>query len=120
MGGRSIQRETQVLIVSDAAREILARAGSLIYLNHLQESNETIAIEFLQNLQEDHSIVRGRHIAVIDDIIAEVLGLPAIGPVWMLKKERLQNIIKTFQDEGQNLTDKGKGFLPVALGEPWE
>ena len=69
MGGRSIRREPQVLIVSDAAREILARAGWLTYLNWLQGSNETVAIEFLQNLQEDHSTVRGRHIAVTDDII---------------------------------------------------
>ena len=89
MGGRSIQREPQVLTVSDAAWEILTRAGWLVYLNRLQESNETIAIEFLQNLQEYHSTVRGRHIAVTDDIIAEVSGLPATGPMWTLKKERL-------------------------------
>ena len=72
MGGRSIRREPQVLIVSDVAWEILARAGWLVYLNHLQESNETIAIEFLQNLQEYHSTVRWRHIAVTDDVIAEL------------------------------------------------
>ena len=81
MGGRSIQREPQVLTVFDAAREIRARAGWLTYLNRLQESNETVAIEFLQNLQEDHSTVRRRRIAVTDDIIAEVSGLPATGPV---------------------------------------
>lgn len=77
MGGRSIRREPQVLTVSDAAREILARAGWLTYLNRLQESNETVAIELLQNLQEDHSTVRVKHIAVTDEIIAEVSGLPA-------------------------------------------
>ena len=81
MGGRSIRREPQVLTISAAAREILARAGWLTYLNRLRESNETVAIEFLQNLQEDYSTVRGRRIAVIDDIIAEVLGLPATRPV---------------------------------------
>jgi len=47
MGGRSIQREPQVLTISTAAREILARAGWLTYLNRLQESNETVEIEFL-------------------------------------------------------------------------
>ena len=78
-----------------------------------------MAIEFLQNLQEDYSIVRGRHIAFIFDIIAEVLGLPATGPVWTLKKERLQKIIEIFQDEGQSLEIRGKGVLPVAIGEPW-
>ena len=119
MGGRSIRREPQVLTDSDVAREILARAGWLVYLNHLQESNETVAIELLQNLQEYHSMVRGRHIAVTDDIIVEVLGLPTTRPVLTLKKERLQKIMKIFQDEGQNLTVRGKGVLPSALGEPW-
>jgi len=47
MGGRSIHNEPQVLMVSDAAREILARAGWIVYLNQLQQSNETVAIEFL-------------------------------------------------------------------------
>ena len=47
MGGRAIRREPQVLTVSAAAREILARAGWLTYLNGLQESNEMVAIEFL-------------------------------------------------------------------------
>jgi len=108
-----------VLTVSDAAQEILARAGWLTYLNRLQESNETVAIEFLQNLQEDHSAVRGKHIEVTNDIIAEVSGLTAAGPVWTLKKERLQKIIETFQEEGQSLTIRGKGVLLAALGEPW-
>jgi len=27
--------------------------------------------------------------------------------------------MKIFQDEGQNLTVKGKGVLPIALGELW-
>jgi len=119
MGGRSIRREPQVLTVSDATREILARAGWLVYLNHVQESNETVAIEFLQNLQENHFAVRGKHIVVSDDVIAEVSGLPATGPIWTLKKERLKKIIEIFQDEGQNLTVRGKGVLPVALREPW-
>jgi len=70
MGGRPIRREPKVLTVSTAAQEILVRAGWLTYFNRLQESNETVAIEFLQNLQEDYSTVRGRHIAVSDDIIA--------------------------------------------------
>jgi len=63
--------------------------------------------------------VRGRHVAVTDDIITEVSRLPATRPVWTLKKERLQKIIETFQEEGQSLTIRGKGVLPVALGEPW-
>ena len=116
MGGRSIRREPHVLTVSDATREILARARWLTYLNCLQESNETVAIEFLQNLQENNSTVRGRHIAVTDDIITEVSGLLAIGSVWTLKKERLQKFIENFQEECQSVTIRGKGVLPAALG----
>ena len=41
-------------MISDAACEILVRAGWIAYLNQLQQSNETVSIEFLQNLQEDH------------------------------------------------------------------
>lgn len=108
------------MTVSDATQETLERTGWLVYLNHLLESNETVAIEFLQNLQEHHSTVREKHIAVTDDVIVEVLGLPTTGPMWTLKKERLQKIMKIFQDEGQNLTVRVKGVLRAALGEPWE
>lgn len=96
MGGRSTRREPHVLKISATAQEILKREGWLIYLNHLQESNETVAIEFLQNLWEYHSTVRGRHIAVTNDIIVEVSGLPTTRSVWTLKKGRLQKVIKTF------------------------
>ena len=106
------------MIISDVAREILTRAGWIVYLNRLQQSNETVAIEFLQNLQERHSTIRGRHIVVTDDIIAEVSGLLTTRTVWTLKKERLRNVVKFFQDEGQNLTIRGKAVLLVALGEP--
>jgi len=89
-----------VLIVSDAVCEILIREGWITYLNCLQQSNKTMAIEFLQNLQEDHSMARGRQIAVIDEIIAKVSGLPAVGPVWTLKNMRLQDVITIFRDKG--------------------
>lgn len=36
MGGKSIRSEPQVLIISDAAREILVRAGWIAYLKRLQ------------------------------------------------------------------------------------
>lgn len=78
-----------------------------------------VAIEFLQNLQEEHSMVRGRQITVTYAVIAEVSGLPVVGPVWTQKKVRLQDTITIFQDEGQSLTVKGKGVLPTTLGEPW-
>jgi len=119
MGGKAIRSEPHKLIVSATTWEILEKAGWLNYFRRLQESNETVALEFLQNLQENHSIVRGRWIVVTDEIIAEVSGLPLAGPVWTLKKERLQKIMDIFQDEGQSLIVKGKGVLLATLGEPW-
>jgi len=119
MGGKAIRSEPSKLVVSEAAQEILERAGWLTYFNRLRESNETVAMEFLQNLQEEHSVVGGKQIMVTKEIIAEITGLPASGPIWTIKKERLQKIIEIFQDEGQNLMVKGKGVLPATLGEPW-
>ena len=119
MGGKTIRSEPHKLTASAAAREILENAGWLNYFNRLQESNEAVALEFLQNLQENHSIVGGKRIEVMEDIIAETSGLPAVGPRWELKKERLQKAMEIFQSEGQSLTVKGKGVLPTTLGEPW-
>ena len=119
MGGKTIRSEPHKLTASAAAREILENAGWLNYFNRLQESNEAVALEFLQNLQENHSIVGGKRIEVTEDIIAETSGLPAVGPRWELKKERLQKAMEIFQSEGQSLTVKGKGVLSTTLGEPW-
>ena len=119
MGGKTIRSEPHKLTASAAAREILENAGWLNYFNRLQESNEAVALEFLQNLQENHSIVGGKRIEVTEDIIAETSGLPAVGPRWELKKERLQKVMEIFQSEGQSLTVKGKGVLSTTLGEPW-
>ena len=89
MGGQKIRSEPQVLAVSIAAREILERVGWITYLTRLQQPHETVAIEFLQNLQEGYSMVRGRQIAVTDSIIAKVSGLPAEGTIWTHKKLKL-------------------------------
>ena len=75
---------------------MVKKAGWLTYLNRLKEANETVVKEFLQNLQEEHSIIRGKRIEVTDDIIEKVTGLPAIGPIWTIKKERLQKIVEIF------------------------
>eukprot|EP00253_Pinus_taeda_P028752 PITA_28752 len=50
MGGKAIRSEPSKLEVSEAARAILERAGWLTYFSRLRESNETVAMEFLQNL----------------------------------------------------------------------
>lgn len=64
MGGKAIRSEPSELVVSEADREILERAGWLTYFGRLRESNETVAMEFLQNLQEEHSVVGGKQITV--------------------------------------------------------
>lgn len=96
MGGRTVRSEPHKLTVSNAARKILENAGWLNYFNHLQESNEAIALEFLQNLQENYSVVGGKRIEVTEDIITEVSVLPAVAPKWGPKKERLQKAMETF------------------------
>lgn len=47
MGGRTVCQEPLTLVVSDEAREILARAGWTTYFTRFQPPNEEIAIEFL-------------------------------------------------------------------------
>jgi len=37
---------------------------------------------------------------ITDAVITEVYRLPAVRPIWMHKKLRLQDAIATFQDEG--------------------
>ena len=64
MGGKSIRSEPSELVVSEAARKILEKAGWLTYFGRLRKSNEIVAMEFLQNLQEEHSVVGGKQIAV--------------------------------------------------------
>lgn len=85
-----------MLVVSDAAREILEKLGWITYLTMLQQPHETVAIEFLHNLQEGYSMVRGRKIAVIDEIITEMSSLPAEGTIWTHKKVRLEEAMNIF------------------------
>ena len=119
MGGCSIRSEPQTLVVSDVARAILDKLGWITYFMRMHQPNEAVATEFLLNLQEGSSTVRGRQIAVTDEIIAEVSGIPAQGTVWTQKKIRIREAMQIFQDEGQRLIVKGRGVHPASLGEPW-
>ena len=98
-----------MLVISDAAREILERIGWTTYFMRIQQPHEAVATEFLQNLQEGFSIVRGRQITLSDEIIAEVSGIPVQGTIWMQKNLRLREAMKIFQDDGHTLVIKGKG-----------
>lgn len=69
MGRRIVHCEPLTLAVSDEAREILARAGWTTYFTRFQPTNEEIAIEFLQHLQNGKSLLRGRQITIMDVVI---------------------------------------------------
>ena len=60
MGRRPIRSEPQTLVVSDAAQAILDKLGWITYFMRMQQPNELVATEFLLNLQEGSSTVRGR------------------------------------------------------------
>jgi len=119
MGGRTVRREPLILDIFDEAREILAQAGWIAYFTRFQPPNKEVTIEFLQNLQNGQSMVRGRKITVLDAVIAEVSGLPAEGPVWAGNRLKFHDAIEAFRDEGQELIKKGKGLRPSSLREPW-
>lgn len=119
MEGRTMHREPLILVVSDEAREILACVRWIAYFTRFQLPNEEIAIEFLRNLQNGQSMVRGRQITVLDAVIAEVSGLLAEGLIWAGKPLKLHDAIEAFRDEGQEIIKKGKGVQPSSLGEPW-
>jgi len=85
MGGKSIRSEPTVLRVSDQASAILERVSWLKYLTKLQGFHEEMTLEFLHNLYNGRTMVKGRNIMVSEAIIAKVFRLPAEGTRWMDK-----------------------------------
>lgn len=79
MGGRAIRSEPPVLMVSDQAREILERTGWLQCLNSLQGFHEELTLEFLQNLQNSSTVVKGISMVLSKEILAKVTRLPTEG-----------------------------------------
>lgn len=66
-------------MVLDQACVILEHIGWFQYLNKLQGFHEEMTLEFLQNLQNGSTTLRGRDIVVSKAVIAEVTGLPVEG-----------------------------------------
>lgn len=62
-----------------------------------------MTLEFLQNLQNDGTIVRGMDTTVFEAIIAEVTGLLVEGTKWTDKHILLHNVVTVFQDPGEKL-----------------
>ena len=85
MGGRIVRREPLILDVSDAAREILGRAGWITYFTRFQQPNEAIVIEFLQNLQNGQSMIRGRKITVTNAVITKCTDYQQKDPYGLIK-----------------------------------
>jgi len=103
MGGREIQSEPPVLMVSDQAHEILEHAGWLQYLNRLQGFLEELALDFLQNLQNSSTMVKGISMVVSEEVLPEVTQLSMEGVKWVDKRIILYSVIKAFQDLGERL-----------------
>ena len=72
MGGNSLRNEPIKFPISDTASAILQQADWLTYVHRLQGFDTEIAIEFLQNLQEGKTRIKGRIIPVTEEIITEV------------------------------------------------
>jgi hypothetical protein len=56
----------------------------------------------------------------LEEIIAEVTGLPNTGIQWTGKYTTLKEAVESFVDPGEELDKKGKGLNPSALSEPWK
>lgn len=101
MGEREIWSEPRVLMVSDQTCKILEHAGWLQYLNILQGFHEELTLEFLQNLQNYSTVVKGISMTVSEEVMVEVTQLLAEGVKWADKSVLLYNAIEAFQDPGE-------------------
>ena len=73
MGERAIQSEPPILMVADQAHKILECIGSLYYLKRLQGFHKELTLEFLQNLQNDSTMVKGISMMVSKEVRAKVI-----------------------------------------------
>lgn len=78
-------------------RDILERARQAQYLTRLQGFNNDISLEFLQNLQNESMIVKGRTITVTEAILVEVTGLPIEGIIWVEKHMVFHEVVELFR-----------------------
>lgn len=120
MGGKNIRSESTVLMVPNQARAILEGINWLQYLNNLQGFNEEMTLEFLQNLQNGSTTIRGRNITIFEAVIAKVTRLPAEGTSWIDKHVFLYNAVTVFPDPSERLVRTGKAIHPSALRQPWK
>ena len=96
MGGNTLRVEPANFPISEEVSAILQRDRWLTYVHRLQGFNTRIAIEFLQNLQEGKTRVKGRTIPVTEGIIVEVSGIPAQGERWAEKNLLLREVVAAY------------------------
>ena len=101
------------------AYQIFQWAGWITYFERLGEFDPQQVLEFAQNFQEDHSIVQGIQISVIEEDIAQVLGFPVTGARWFSRKHIILNAQQDFLLPEEQVEIKGRGIGLHSLPPPW-
>jgi hypothetical protein len=122
MGGSIIHYEpttTALLELYLEAYQIFLQAGWLSYFQRLQGFDQQQVLQFAQNLQEDHSIIQGVRILVIEEDIVQVSGLPTNGIHMFSRKHIILNAQQDFLLPGEQIEPKGLGVRLNSLPPPW-
>lgn len=119
MGCTYVRSDPTLLQITMQAQDILEHVGWAQYLSRLQGFNDDIALKLLQNLQNERTIVKGKTIAIIESILAVVVGLPTEVINWVKNHAVFHEVVELFKYPGEELVRKGKGICPTSLSEPW-
>jgi hypothetical protein len=122
MGGPVVRKEpatTALLEHYPAAYQIFEQAGWLHYFRRLQGYNEPQVLQFARNLQENHSVVAGVRIAVTEQDISAVSGLPMDGTRQFSRKHIIGDVQQSFFLAGERIVLKGRGVQLSSLPPPW-
>jgi hypothetical protein len=122
MGGPVVRKEpatTALLEHYPAAYQIFEQAGWLHYFRRLQGYNEPQALQFAHNLQDNHSVVAGVRIAVTEQDISAVSGLPMNGTQQFSHKHIIGDVQQSFFLAGERIVLKGRGVQLSSLPPPW-
>jgi hypothetical protein len=95
------------------------QAGWLGYFQRLQGFDQQQDLQFARNLQEDYFIVKGVHIPVTEDDIAQVSSLPVTDIHWFSHKHIILNAQQDFLLPGEQIEPKGQGVRLRSLLPPW-
>lgn len=122
MGGTLITHEpgtTAVLELFLEIYQIFLQAGWIEYFRRLLDFDEQQVLEFACNLTEGFSVVQGIQVPVTEEIISEVVGLPANGTRWFSRKHLILNAHHDFLRPGEQVEPKGRGVALWSLPQPW-